>query len=95
MKCYEKEVKAAKKEFYNYPIPETCIWQEFHSGKERSIQIERHGRLFAIQGDEDRIQFQRRQTDHPISVPKLFVGEIPSEFHITPDKKIPPFEGCV
>ncbi|KAL8186505.1 UNVERIFIED_CONTAM: Laminin subunit alpha-2 [Gekko kuhli] len=68
---------------------------EFHDGREHSIRIERLGGLFAIQVDEDRSQFQRLQTDQPISVKKLFVGGTPSEFHIAPIRNIPPFEGCI
>ncbi|XP_060095142.1 laminin subunit alpha-2 isoform X2 [Heteronotia binoei] len=68
---------------------------EFHDGREHSIRIERLGGLFAIQVDEDRSQFQRLQTDQPISVKKLFVGGTPPEFHTAPIRNIPPFEGCI
>lgn len=52
-------------------------------------------RMFSVQVDEDKVQSQRLPTDQPISVRKLFVGGISSQFHTAPLRNIPPFEGCI
>ncbi|NXY90099.1 LAMA2 protein, partial [Alcedo cyanopectus] len=51
--------------------------------------------MFTVQVDEDKVQAQRLPTDQPISVKKLFVGGVSSEFHTAPLRNIPPFEGCI
>ncbi|KFQ80312.1 Laminin subunit alpha-2, partial [Phaethon lepturus] len=51
--------------------------------------------MFTVQVDEDKGQTQRLPTDQPISVKKLFVGGISSQFQIAPLRNIPPFEGCI
>uniref|UniRef100_A0A8B9U8R8 Laminin subunit alpha-2 n=1 Tax=Anas zonorhyncha TaxID=75864 RepID=A0A8B9U8R8_9AVES len=52
-------------------------------------------RMFTVQVDEDKGQTQRLPTDQPISVRKLFVGGISSQFQIAPLRNIPAFEGCI
>ncbi|NWH56843.1 LAMA2 protein, partial [Geococcyx californianus] len=51
--------------------------------------------MFTVQVDEDKGQTQRLPTDHSISVRKLFVGGISSQFQTAPLRNIPPFEGCI
>ncbi|NXS62632.1 LAMA2 protein, partial [Brachypteracias leptosomus] len=50
---------------------------------------------FTVQVDEDKVQTQRLPTDLPVSVKKLFVGGISSQFQTAPIRNIPPFEGCI
>ncbi|KFQ31808.1 Laminin subunit alpha-2, partial [Merops nubicus] len=51
--------------------------------------------MFTVQVDEDKVQTQRLPTDQPISVKKLFVGGVSSQFQTAPIRNIPPFEGCI
>uniref|UniRef100_A0A8B9SMR9 Laminin subunit alpha 2 n=1 Tax=Anas platyrhynchos TaxID=8839 RepID=A0A8B9SMR9_ANAPL len=68
---------------------------EFHDGRAHSVRIERAKGMFTVQVDEDKGQTQRLPTDQPISVRKLFVGGISSQFQIAPLRNIPAFEGCI
>ncbi|NXI45933.1 LAMA2 protein, partial [Galbula dea] len=68
---------------------------EFHDGRAHSIRIERAKGIFTVQVDEDKVQTQRLPTDQPISVKKLFVGGVSSQFQTAPVRSIPPFEGCI
>ncbi|XP_050565519.1 laminin subunit alpha-2 [Cygnus atratus] len=68
---------------------------EFHDGRAHSVRIERAKGMFTVQVDEDKGQTQRLPTDQPISVRKLFVGGISSQFQIAPLRTIPAFEGCI